>query len=76
MGIALLPYWLVDTDIESKQLVDLFPTYEATATDFNTAVWLVYPSRTYVPLKSRLFMAFLKQSDKSPISSNSWAKVD
>ena len=62
MGLALLPDWLVDTNIENKELVDLFAEYEATATDFNTAAWLVYPSRAYVPLKSRLLMDFLKQA--------------
>ncbi|MEL6468638.1 MAG: LysR family transcriptional regulator [Cyanobacteria bacterium J06623_4] len=60
MGIALLPDWLVDEDIEAGRLVDVFPTYALTATDFNTAAWLVYPSRVYVPLKVRTFIEFLR----------------
>lgn len=62
LGIALLPHWLIDDDVQSGALVDLFPTYTVTATDFNTAAWLVYPSRLYVPQKARVFMDFLKLS--------------
>lgn len=62
MGLALLPYWLIDDDLQAGTLVNLFPDYEVTATDFNTAAWLVYPSRAYVPLKVRVFVDFLKQA--------------
>ncbi|NEQ70352.1 MAG: LysR family transcriptional regulator [Symploca sp. SIO2D2] len=62
MGLALLPNWLIDNDLQAGTLVDVFPNYEVTATDFNTAAWLLYPSRTYVPLKVRAFIEFLKNS--------------
>ncbi len=62
MGLALLPNWLIDTDLKAGYLIDVFPDYAVTATDFSTAAWLVYPSRAYVPLKVRIFMEFLKQS--------------
>jgi DNA-binding transcriptional LysR family regulator len=62
MGVALLPNWLIDSNLRAGTLVNLFPSYEVTATDFNTAAWLVYPSRSYLPLKVRVFMDFLKQS--------------
>ena len=61
MGLALLPNWLVDEDLHAGTLVNVFPNHQVTATDFNTAVWLVYPSRAYVPLKVRVFIDFLKQ---------------
>jgi DNA-binding transcriptional LysR family regulator len=61
MGLALLPHWLIDEDINTGRLVNLFPDYEVTATDFNTAAWLVYPSRVYVPLKVRVFADELKR---------------
>lgn len=60
MGLALLPHWLVDEEIKAGELVNVFPAYEITATDFNTAAWLVYPSRTYVPLKVKVFINGLK----------------
>lgn len=62
MGLALLPHWLVDKDLRAGTLVNVFPDYEVTATDFSTAAWLVYPTRAYVPLKVRVFIDFLKKS--------------
>lgn len=68
MGLALLPNWLVDDDLHSGTLVNLFPEHKVTATDFNTAVWLVYPSRAYVPFKVRVFIDFLKQCINEDVS--------
>jgi DNA-binding transcriptional LysR family regulator len=62
MGLALLPNWLIDEDLRAHSLVNVFSNYEVTARDFNTAAWLVYPSRAYVPLKVRFFIDFLKNS--------------
>lgn len=62
MGLALLPHWLIAADLQAGTLTNVFPDYEVTATDFNAAAWLVYPSRTYVPLKVRVFIDFLKRS--------------
>lgn len=61
MGLALLPNWLIDDDLEKERLVNIFPEHEVTATEFRTAAWLVYPSLAYVPLKVRVFIEFLKQ---------------
>lgn len=61
MGLALLPHWLVDEDLEAGKLIKVLPNYDVTATDFDTLAWLVYPSRTYVPLKVKVFMDFLKK---------------
>jgi DNA-binding transcriptional LysR family regulator len=60
MGLALLPHWLIDEDLRASTLLNVFPDYDVTATDFSTAAWLVYPSRAYVPLKVRVFIDLLK----------------
>ncbi len=60
MGLALLPNWLIDEDLRTGTLIDVFPDYDVTATNFSTAAWLVYPSRAYIPLKVRVFIDFLK----------------
>jgi len=60
MGPALLADWLVKEDMAEGKLVDLFPDHRVTATDFETAVWVLYPSRTYLPQKARVFVDFLK----------------
>lgn len=62
LGPALLPDWLCRDEIASGTLVDLFPDFECTATDFDTAAWLVYPSRDYIPLKLRVFIDFLREA--------------
>ncbi|OKH34217.1 LysR family transcriptional regulator [Calothrix sp. HK-06] len=61
MGLALLPHWLIHEDVRDGKLLNLFPDYEVTATDFNTAAWLLYPSRAYIPLKVRIFTDEIKK---------------
>jgi DNA-binding transcriptional LysR family regulator len=61
MGPALIADWLSDEHIAAEQLVDLFPSYEVTATSFDTGVWLLYPSRKYLPGKVRAMIDFLRE---------------
>lgn len=67
MGPALLANWLVDEALANGTLVDPFPGYAVSATDFETAAWLLYPSRAYLPNKVRVMIDFLRKSftDKS-----------
>ena len=60
MGPALLANWLVDDDIAAGRLVDLFPDCRVTATSFETAIWMLYPSRSFLPKKVRAMIDFLK----------------
>lgn len=60
MGITMLPDWLVVDHLRQGRLINLFPAYEVTATDFDAGVWIVYASRSYVPRKVRIFTDFLK----------------
>jgi len=66
IGPALLADWLVGEDLKRGALVALFPDYEVTATDFDTAAWILYPSRAYVPRKVRAFIDFLKTRLATP----------
>ena len=61
LGLAMLPHWLVDADIAAGRLLNPFPTYDVAATTFETAAWLVYPSRAYLPSKVRVMIDFLKE---------------
>ena len=61
MGPCLLADWLIDEDIAAGRLINLFPRHRVTATDFQTAAWLLYPSRTYLPNKVRATIDFLKR---------------
>ncbi|MEM7280058.1 MAG: substrate binding domain-containing protein, partial [Pseudomonadota bacterium] len=60
-GPALLPDWLVGNDISKGRLVDICPKHQVTATEFDTAAWLIYPSRSYLPQKVRVMIDFLKK---------------
>ena len=62
MGLVLLPDWLIADDIKSGLLVRLFEEFTVTATDYEAAVWLMRPSREYVPLKTRVFMDYLNNA--------------
>jgi DNA-binding transcriptional LysR family regulator len=61
MGPALLADWLCDEHVAAGDLVDLFPNYAVTATSFDTGVWLLYPSRNYLPGKVRAMIDFLRE---------------
>jgi len=61
LGPALLPDWLIDDEIGAGRLVDLFPGYDVTATSFDTAAWLLYPSRSFLPEKVRVTIDFLRR---------------
>lgn len=61
MGLALLPCWLINEDLQAGRLIKVLPNYAVTATDFNTSIWMIYPSRTYIPLKVKVLMDFLKE---------------
>jgi len=60
LGPALLGDWLIDADLAAGRLVDLFPEHEVTATNFDSAVWLLYASREHVPRRVRAFVDFMK----------------
>lgn len=61
LGAALLADWLVAGSLADGRLVDLFPDLDVTATTFDTAAWLVYPTRAYLPAKVRAMIDFLKE---------------
>jgi DNA-binding transcriptional LysR family regulator len=61
LGPALVPDWLVSGPLASGGAIDLFADHEVTATSFDTAAWLIYPSRAHLPLKTRAMIAFLRE---------------
>lgn len=59
-GVALLPDWIVETEIARGELVALFDQYHIGLPKVSAGVaWCVYPSRTYVPAKARVMIDFL-----------------
>jgi DNA-binding transcriptional LysR family regulator len=60
LGPAMLPCWLVDPKISAGRLVNIFPHHAVTATTFDTAAWIIYPTKTYLPTKVRVMIDFLR----------------
>ena len=60
MGITTQASWTVGRELRDGSLVDLFPDYEVTSSFFDNAMWVLYPSRIYLPIKVRAFVDFLK----------------
>lgn len=62
LGPGLAANWLIDKPIQTGALIDIFPDLQVTATDFQTGAWLLYPSRQYMPAKTRVMIDFLKKN--------------
>ncbi|QKN80700.1 LysR family transcriptional regulator [Scandinavium goeteborgense] len=57
-GVALLPEWLVQTELAEKRLVQILPNYH-----FPTqGIYAVYPDARHVSAKVRAFIDFLRES--------------
>lgn len=60
LGLALMADWTLRDDLASGALVEVLPDYEAAGPSFDSAVWLVFPSRRFLPAKTRAFADFLR----------------
>ena len=62
MGLALLADWLVDDDLAAGNLVQVLPAWSSmgVGTDMNPSLWIVTPSRSFVPTKTQEFAHFLR----------------
>jgi DNA-binding transcriptional LysR family regulator len=69
MGVILQARWIVGRELRDGSLIDLFPNLEVSAAvNESPVVWLVYPTRAYLPLKVRVFLEFVREKfrDGSP----------
>jgi DNA-binding transcriptional LysR family regulator len=60
LGVSLLVDWLVGSDIDNGKLSRVLPEWRIAAGEGETAVWVVYPSRAFLPLKTRKFIDFVR----------------
>ena len=66
LGIAMLADWMVEEDLTAGALIDLFPDHEASPGGFDTAAWILYPTRSYVPAKLRAFVDWITAAQTHP----------
>lgn len=62
MGVALLSDWTIEKHIANGELIDLFPNHEVSAGNFETAAWILYPSKQYLPTKTRVFIDYIRSN--------------
>lgn len=62
LGVALMADWLVVEDLAVGRLVEMCPQYQATVSDFETAAWMLYPNRRFLPRKTRVMINFLREN--------------
>jgi DNA-binding transcriptional LysR family regulator len=60
LGIAMIPRWVAAQSLAEGSLVEVLADYEAGRTAEAQSVWAIYPSRSYLPQKVRVFLDFLK----------------
>lgn len=65
LGLAVLADWLVDEDIATGRLYRLLPAWTVASNTFEGGVWLVYPSRSFLPQKTRVFINHLRKHVRS-----------
>lgn len=58
-GIALLADWTVANDLQSGDLVKLLPDWHISGKEKANSIWLIQPSRQFVPEKVNALKAFL-----------------
>ncbi len=60
LGPTLLPDWLVADDVAHRRIVPALPGWVATTARFGTGAWLLYPSREWLPAKTRATIDWLR----------------
>lgn len=60
VGPSLLADWCIDADIDAGTLIDLFADHAVSVGSATPAVWIVYPSRSHLPLKTRAAIDFFR----------------
>jgi DNA-binding transcriptional LysR family regulator len=61
-GISMHPYYMVSDDLKAKRLVGVLPDYEP----LELEIYVVYPTREHLPVRTRRFLDYLKRWAKTP----------
>lgn len=59
MGITMLADWSIKEELSDGRLEKVLPEWDIAGANTNSAIWLVYPSRAFIPAKTAAFANFL-----------------
>lgn len=65
-GVALVPRWLAAADLAAGRVEALLTGWAATATDFDSHLHVLIPSRRHLPAKVRALVSFLERAFARP----------
>lgn len=60
LGPALLADWLCEAPIAAGRLSPLLPAWRASVREAPSAIWAIYPSRSFLPAKTRAAVDFFR----------------
>ncbi|MEM7641048.1 MAG: LysR family transcriptional regulator [Pseudomonadota bacterium] len=66
LGPALLADWLIQDDLTQGHLSDILPGWHGALQGFDTALWLLYPSRAGLPRRTRATIDWFTASAPEP----------
>ncbi|ESP91162.1 MULTISPECIES: LysR family transcriptional regulator [Pseudoalteromonas] len=74
LGFAQLPHFLAKSGLESGKLISIYPYFRPPQVD--NGVFAIYPKRTYLPTKVRVFIEFLTEAlaQKGESAYQTWAE--
>jgi DNA-binding transcriptional LysR family regulator len=73
VGPALMPIWLIADDLAAGRLVEILPGLDVVPANFDGGAWLLYPGRTFLPVKTRTMVDFLLSKAKQQWSTGNHA---
>lgn len=59
MGLGILADWMCQDDLATGRLVEVFPHWQVSGRTPESSIWLVYPTRKYLPAKVSHFRDWL-----------------
>ena len=72
VGLTQIPHFIAKRGLESGNIVPLFEHFRSS----NFGIWVIYPERSYLPAKIRVFIEFiqaeLKKNGETPL--HTWAE--
>ena len=61
LGLTLLPLGIVEEELKNKKLVRVLDDFDVTATEFGAQIWCLYPTREFMPAKTKAFLDLISQ---------------